>query len=263
MSTIEENLVKKKRVRAGHRASAKRSMGRLDVELSTSSPDNSAVQQFIHSLKEKIDTLKVLDADILELLEDEADLVSDIEQADDFKDAIYTAIVKAEKCTSTLSSKDAAARATPMGAGHIKLPKLAIPPFSGDITQWVTFWDSFQSAIHKNAALVEIDKFNYLKSLLSGSALEAVSGLTLSGPNYAEAIGILEKRFGNRQQIITKHMDHLLNVDAVSSAYNLKGLRHLFDSVETQVRSLKSLGVAAESYGTLCFSRNCPKIYTS
>ena len=46
----------------------------------------------------------------------------------------------------------------------------------------------------------------------------------------------------------------LLNVDAVTSSYNLKGLRHLYDVVESQVRGLRSLGVPAELYGSLLSS---------
>ena len=46
-------------------------------------------------------------------------------------------------------------------------------------------------------------------------------------------------------------MEMLLNVDAVTTQYNLKELRHLYDTVESQVRGLKSLGVSAETYGRL------------
>ena len=49
-------------------------------------------------------------------------------------------------------------------------------------------------------------------------------------------------------------MDVLLNLEAVTSQYNLKGIRHLYDVVESQVRGLKSLGVSAESYGSLLTS---------
>ncbi len=67
-------------------------------------------------------------------------------------------------------------------SNHVRLPKLALHSFSGDVTQWLTFWDSFRSAIHDNDQLVAIDKFNYLKSLLEGTALEAVSGFTCPPP---------------------------------------------------------------------------------
>ena len=49
-------------------------------------------------------------------------------------------------------------------------------------------------------------------------------------------------------------MDILLNAEAVSSQHNLKGLRHLYDLIEAHVRSLKSLGVASDSYGSLLSS---------
>ena len=100
----------------------------------------------------------------------------------------------------------------------------------------------------------EIDKFNYLKSLLDRTAHEAIAGLTLTSANYDEAVSILQKRFGNKQQIISRHMDILLNASPVASPNELKGLRHLYDQIESHVRGLKSLGVASESYGSLLSS---------
>ena len=73
----------------------------------------------------------------------------------------------------------------------IKLPKLTIPPFEGDITKWTPFWDSYDSAIHRNSSLTEINKFNYLRSLLRGTARESVAGLMLTAVNYDEAMGVL------------------------------------------------------------------------
>ena len=142
---------------------------------------------------------------------------------------------------------------TDVGGHRVKLPKLMLKAFNGDITTWTSFWDSYESAIRKNP-LSDIDKFNYLNSLLERSAREAVSGLTLTSANYREAISILKKRFGNKQQIISRHMEILLNVEPVTSQHDLKGLRHLFDLIESHVRSLKSLGVSPDSYGALLSS---------
>lgn len=49
-------------------------------------------------------------------------------------------------------------------------------------------------------------------------------------------------------------MDTLLSVEAVTSANNLKGVRKLYDLIESNICSLKSLGVAPESYGSLLSS---------
>ena len=94
-----------------------------------------------------------------------------------------------------------------------------------------------------------------MRSFLTGSALHSIARLTLSASNYEEAIKILQGRFGiNRQQIIAKHMDRLLQAPAISSASDLTGLRNLYDIVETHIRSLKSLGVEASSYSSLLSS---------
>ena len=49
---------------------------------------------------------------------------------------------------------------------------------------------------------------------------------------------MLKKRFGNRQLIVNRHMDLLLNLDAVTSQHDLRGLRKLYDVVESNVRGL-------------------------
>lgn len=133
---------------------------------------------------------------------------------------------------------------TPVTAvARVKLPKLTIKKFNGDLTRWVTFWDSFNSSIHANPALSSIDKFNYLISLLESTASEAIAGLALTSANYDEAISTLRKRFGNSQLIINRHMENLMNTTAVTSHHDIKGLRRLLDSVEAQVRGLRGLGV--------------------
>ena len=119
---------------------------------------------------------------------------------------------------------------------------------------WSTFWDTFESAIHKNTNLSDIDKFNYLHSLLENTAANAISGLTLTSGNYNEAIVILKKRFGNKQLAINNHEDVLLNLDPVTSIYDLKGLRSLYDTVKSHIRALKSLGIPSQLYGGLLCS---------
>ena len=120
--------------------------------------------------------------------------------------------------------------------------------------KWTAFWDSYESAVHNNDELSNVDKFNYLRSLLERTAYEAIAGLTLSSANYGEAIEILKKRFGNKQLIISRHLDTLLNTDVVTSDQDLKGLRRLYDHVESHVRSLKALGVKHDSYGAMLSS---------
>ena len=261
---MAEGLARKKRIRAGHKASTTKLLRKLDELRTTSGPvDTSKLLRLKLSLEEKLDTLKTLDGEILELTKED-DLGDEIEQADSYKEGIYDAMIAIEKlCAAARAAETPPAPPTitapPTGpplteSSRVKLPKLSLKPFNGDITTWTPFWDSYESAIHKNPTLSEIDKFNYLKSLLDHTAHEAIAGLTLTSANYDEAVSILQKRFGNKQQIISRHMDILLNANPVASPNDLKSLRHLYDQIESHVRGLKSLGVASESYGSLLSS---------
>ena len=124
--------------------------------------------------------------------------------------------------------------------------------FNGDLTKWETFRSSFESTIHTNTTLSAVDKFNYLSSLLEGPALSAVAGLKITIANYTEAIDTLKKRFGNKQQIISHHMDTLLELEPVITPTNIKALRRLYDQTEFQVRSLKSLDTGKTQYISVC-----------
>ena len=74
-----------------------------------------------------------------------------------------------------------------------------LPKFKGEITKFKSFWDSFDSAVNKNADLSSVDKFNYLHALLEGQAARAIQGVTLSESNCQAAVEILHGRFGNTQ----------------------------------------------------------------
>ena len=62
----------------------------------------------------------------------------------------------------------------------VKLPQLSIRPFNGKLTAWTSSWDSYKTAIHDNPELCNMDKFNYLLSLLGAGAIEAIAGLALT-----------------------------------------------------------------------------------
>ena len=83
------------------------------------------------------------------------------------------------------------------------MPKITLKKFYGDPISFTPFWDSFKSAVDDNPSLSDIDKFNYLRSLLEGSATE----LALTAENYGAAKDILEKRFGQPQIIINAQME--------------------------------------------------------
>ena len=130
-----------------------------------------------------------------------------------------------------------------------KLPKLTLPRYSGEPTKWQQFWDSFESAVHKNSAISNVDKFNYLKGLLDGPAASCIAGVALTNGNYNAALDLLKNRFANPQLLISSHMDALLKLQGSSSG-DIRSIRRLYDTIESHIRSLKTLGVESDSYGS-------------
>ena len=107
--------------------------------------------------------------------------------------------------------------------------------FNGDITTtWSSFWDSYEAIIHKD--LADVDKFNYLNSLMEGSFREALWTRTDSSQQ-------------SWRYSYSSKTDILLNTDPVTLSQNIKGLYNLYDLVESQVD-----GVTSESYSSLLFS---------
>lgn len=80
---------------------------------------------------------------------------------------------------------------------NVKLPDIKLPTFDGSYDQWLEFRNSYETMIHKRLDLDAIHKFHYLKSSLSGSALQVISALEFTASNYTHAWELLENRFHN------------------------------------------------------------------
>ena len=255
---MAEALARKKRIRAGHKASATKTIRQIEDILASEAPDKERLSLLRLTLNEKLETIKAIDSEIIELIKDDDALASEIEQADDYKESVFNALIKIDQLTKTPPSPtpgtpptDVRAPPPDVRSSRVRLPKLQLRSFGGDLTKWTSFWESFESAVHSNDDLSDIEKFNYLNSLLERSAREAVSGLALTSANYHKAVETLQKRFGCKQQIVNKHMDALLQVEAVTLSQNTRALRKMFDYISCHIRSLKSLGIESDSYGGL------------
>ncbi|KRZ47850.1 Transposon Tf2-6 polyprotein, partial [Trichinella nativa] len=120
---------------------------------------------------------------------------------------------------------------------HVNLPKWELPKFDGDVLQFDTFWEQFEDQIHRQPEF----KFTYLRSCLTGNALNAIDGLTVTAANYSAAIDILKSRFGRRDLIIQTHIRKLLDTTPCNDA-SLKTSRKFYDEIVLHIRALEALG---------------------
>ena len=95
-----------------------------------------------------------------------------------------------------------------------------------------------------------------------GDAATAVKCLALTNEHYIEAIQVLDDRYGNQQIIVNSHIISLTRVPEVSNDNDTAKVRERYDKAESNLRSLRALGIEADSYGCILvpiLNNNFPK----
>ena len=178
----ETNLKKRIQVRNGHRLHVKKIISQIN-EL-TSVEGEKPVTRLEACKAELIKQqakIESLDAEIEELIDETAVEKEVIEKCE------FNALIQGNiYFISSINSPKTSSSSMPTGtnfentenvvgsqqeenspaaeaACKIKLPKFSLPQFSGDPTEWMSFWDSFTSAIHDNTNSNDIDKFQILE----------------------------------------------------------------------------------------------------
>ena len=185
-------------------------------------------------------------------LENEDAISNDITTAADFRDSarkVRTLATEKFKELSGDSGNKSATHVSSFSMTDVKLPKLNLPVFNGDVLQWQSFWDQFVAAVD-STDLPDVSKFSYLRASLEGEPKAAIQGLSLTSAHYASACKILKDRFGRKETIIFTHIQKLLNL-SVPSKCSVSALWKLNDDLQAHTRSLAALGIDGDKYGVI------------
>lgn len=262
---MAEAAVKTKRkTRGGHKAYVSQVLPEAKgyLEAQPTAESRLRIAQLKAALEEQLENLRKLDEEILRNLVEvegvtDEDIAEEVQIAGNLKGeikAITSSLTEllTRKPESPLSPQqsppDASGDAATTQNVRVKLPKLEAKRFNGKVEEWQEFWDSYESSIHKNQSLSNVDKFAYLRGLVGGAAKTTIAGLALTTPNYEVAVDLLKSRFGKPVVIERAHVNELLNVAAVFSGRDTAGLRRLYDQIEIHHRGLKALGIDASTY---------------
>ena len=122
----------------------------------------------------------------------------------------------------------------------IKLTKLDVPSFDGNILHWQTFWDQFCISVHNRTNLTKA--LVYLQQALKDSiAKRSLEGLSQSGDCYAEAVDSLKSRYDRPWLIHQTHVRTILEAPTLKTG-EVKEIRRLHDTVLQHIRALKAMG---------------------
>ena len=104
-----------------------------------------------------------IDKEILEVLTDDDKISTEINDTAAFEDLIYDGIAEINQLLLNLSVLSVRDRPPATPEINIKLPKIQMKSFTGDLLKWRSFWEQFQVAVHDVRQLSVINKFHYLK----------------------------------------------------------------------------------------------------
>lgn len=178
------DLHKLKATRAGNRAAVTRIFKRLEASVKSETREMDEIQDLLDAINKKKIILQKLDEEVLTATEteniekevidtDEYDLELDSEMRNLKK--LLNVTINPQNSSANLNSRapefvtqnsfhmplpsqqmsQTNSNATSNSQNH-RLPKLSLPKFSGDILEWQTFWDSFETTVHINHTLTDV-----------------------------------------------------------------------------------------------------------
>ena len=253
-------LIKKRRRRAGYRGHLSKLEKDINDCVNNFDKNNinhvSRLNALKNNFNEQLKNIKTLDNEILDLLEEddiEAEIASSLSENDKYYDILsrieahLNQVPPSSSSSGSTTSSLSIAPSSHSDTTEVNLPKVNLPFFDGNPLNWQSYWDQFQASVDLKTSIQKVVKFNYLKSSLKETVLKCISGLSLTNENYDEAVKILKERYANPQMLISSHMEALVKLNPVKHKNDVKGLRKIYDQVESSIRNLKSLKVEEES----------------
>ncbi|XP_018373979.1 PREDICTED: uncharacterized protein LOC108768150 [Trachymyrmex cornetzi] len=155
---------------------------------------------------------------------------------------------------------------------QIRLPKIELPTFSGVYEEWHSFFGIFDSLIHSNNLLNEVQKFLNRASETQirlpkielptfsgvyeewhsffGEAAEAIESIEITGANYRDAWYRLKERYDNERVAVQKHIKAIFELPALRKENSI-ALRNLLDGILKHTRALTALKRRVKDWGDL------------
>nr|CAH7755001.1 unnamed protein product [Callosobruchus chinensis] len=129
----------------------------------------------------------------------------------------------------------------------VKLPVINLPTFDGTLQNWLEFRDIFESLIHKNDSISNVQRFHYLRASLSHEPAQLIKGIVFSAQNYELAWNLLVERYNNDKMLVQSHIKNIFNIEPIHKE-SAKNIRNLLDTLNKNMRALAQLQLPTEHW---------------
>ena len=77
-----------------------------------------------------------------------------------------------------------------------RLPRIELPSFNGENSEWHPYWEKFTNALNKDTTLTDVDRLSFLlMTMKSQEGKDIIDSHTRQGPNYDAAVRALKERY--------------------------------------------------------------------
>ncbi|XP_039306359.1 uncharacterized protein LOC120358020 [Solenopsis invicta] len=122
-----------------------------------------------------------------------------------------------------------------------QLPRYDIPKFNGNHADWLYFKDLFTSLVINNSSLTNIERLQYLKTSLTGSAYNLLKNTMLTGGNFSNDWKALVSFYEDKRMLVNSARTSLFSLKPMTKS-TAGEMEKLFTGVMETYRTLDTLG---------------------
>lgn len=142
--------------------------------------------------------------------------------------------------TSSTQLTTVASPGIPAFFHHSRLPRIDLPKFNGTPSDWIPFKDLFQSLVIAHPTLSSVEKLQYLKTSLTGSAASLLQNTMLSAENFQKSWDALNSFYENKRLLVHAALHSLFSIKRMMRESAVE-LEKVYTQVMQIYRSLESL----------------------
>ncbi|XP_033311148.1 uncharacterized protein LOC117211419, partial [Bombus bifarius] len=152
------------------------------------------------------------------------------------------------------------------------VPEVRVPQFDGALENWTYFYDTFSSIVDRNESLTNVQKFQHLRSSITGRAAQSIQSLELTEANYSIALDTLKDKFNCPLHICMRHWNLMRNYPEIKKetpealedlletlSVNLKALEHLKQPVTSNMAMIELIASKLPSSSLRKWQRTLPR----
>ncbi|XP_071043079.1 uncharacterized protein [Parasteatoda tepidariorum] len=125
---------------------------------------------------------------------------------------------------------------------------IKLEPFGGEIENWQSFWEQFQSSVDSNPNLSTIDKHVFLRGYLQDEPRRLVDGIIIVAATCETTKKLIMDRYWDKNRIVQAHLDFLENLTPVRNL-SATALNETYIECNRRLQALRALGEDINSYG--------------